>query len=326
MVDILHNDATESPIFLETRKSRSYIGLSFRRLLRKKLSVISLAIVSTMYLAGVFAPLVTPYGYDDQDYNVTNQRPSFSHPFGTDRLGRDMFTRIVFSLRTTIIITVTSLVAGSLFLGITLGLISGYFGKLADTVIMRVGEVTSAFPDIFLVLIIVATVKPTVNGWVRTFEDATGIDWIIRLGIVDYVVIAFALTVFSWFGLARLVRGQVLQVRENEYSEAARAIGASTPRILWMHVLPNVISPVIVSISAGLAAFAVAEVVLSWMGIGIQPPVPSLGIMIFEGSNLQVLRNDPHLTLFPVLTLTLLLFCFSLLGDGVNDAFNPRTR
>ena len=323
---ILQDETTKSPIFLETRKSRSYIGLSFRRLLRKKLAVISLAIVSTMYMAGVLAPLVTPYGYDDQDYSVANQRPSFSHPFGTDRLGRDMLTRIVFSLRTTVIITVTSLIAGSLFLGIALGLISGYFGKLADAVIMRVGEVTSAFPDIFLVLIIVATVKPTVNGWVRTFEDATGIDWIIRLGIVDYTVIAFALTVFSWFGLARLVRGQVLQVRENEYSEAARAIGASTTRILWMHVLPNVISPVIVSISAGLAAFAVAEVVLSWMGIGIQPPVPSLGIMIFEGSNLQVLRNDPHLTLFPVLTLTLLLFCFSLLGDGVNDAFNPRTR
>ena len=98
------------------------------------------------------------------------------------------------------------------------------------------------------------------------------------------------------------------------------------PRVLRVHVLPNVISPVIVSISAGLASFAVAEVILSWLGIGIQPPVPSLGIMIFEGSYLSVLRSTPHLTLFPVFTLTLLLFCFSLLGDGVNDAFNPRAR
>ena len=326
MVVILLSDTERDEVLRISRPSRSYMRLSFRRLLGKKLAIASLGIIILMYSAGLLAPLVTPYGYDDQDYSVANQGPSFAHPFGTDRLGRDMLTRIVYSLRTTVIITVTSLVAGSLFLGIVLGLISGYFGKLADAVIMRIGEVTSAFPDIFLVLIIVATVKPTVNEWVRTFEDATGIDWIIRLGLVDYTVIAFALTVFSWFGLARLVRGQVLQVRENEYSEAARAIGASTARVLWVHVLPNVISPVIVSISAGLASFAVAEVVLSWMGIGIQPPVPSLGIMIFEGSNLQVLRNDPHLTLFPVFTLTLLLFCFSLLGDGVNDAFNPRAR
>jgi len=326
VVVILLSDTERDEVLRISRPSRSYMRLSFRRLLGKKLAIASLGIIILMYSAGLLAPLVTPYGYDDQDYSVANQGPSFAHPFGTDRLGRDMLTRIVYSLRTTVIITVTSLVAGSLFLGIVLGLISGYFGKLADAVIMRIGEVTSAFPDIFLVLIIVATVKPTVNEWVRTFEDATGIDWIIRLGLVDYTVIAFALTVFSWFGLARLVRGQVLQVRENEYSEAARAIGASTARVLWVHVLPNVISPVIVSISAGLASFAVAEVVLSWMGIGIQPPVPSLGIMIFEGSNLQVLRNDPHLTLFPVFTLTLLLFCFSLLGDGVNDAFNPRAR
>ena len=326
MVVILLSDTEQDQVLQISRPSRSYMSLSFRRLLGKKLAIASLAIIILMYTAGLLAPLVTPYGYDAQDYSVANQGPSFSHPFGTDRLGRDMFTRIVYSLRTTVIITVTSLVAGSLFLGIVLGLIAGYFGKLADALIMRIGEVTSAFPDIFLVLIIVATVKPSVNDWVRTFEDATGIDWIIRLGLVDYTVIAFALTVFSWFGLARLVRGQVLQVRENEYSEAARAIGSSPARVLWVHILPNVISPVIVSISAGLASFAVAEVVLSWMGIGIQPPVPSLGIMIFEGSNLQVLRNDPHLTLFPVFTLTLLLFCFSLLGDGVNDAFNPRAR
>ena len=111
---------------------------------------------------------------------------------------------------------------------------------------MRVGEVTSSFPDIFLVLIIVATVKPRVITWVRGFEETSGIDWIVRLGVVDYMVISFALAIFSWFGMARLVRGQVLQVRENQYTEAARAIGASTPRILRVHVLPNVISPVIV--------------------------------------------------------------------------------
>ena len=191
---------------------------------------------------------------------------------------------------------------------------------------MRVGEVTSAFPEVFLLLIIVATLRPRIVTWVREFEDATGIDWIVELGIVDFAVVSFALAIFSWFGMARLVRGQVLQVRENQYSEAARAVGASTARILRVHVFPNIISPVIVSVSAGLAAFAGAELFLSFIGIGVQPPTPSLGRMIFENSSISVLRSDPHLLLFPVITVSMLLFSFNLLGDAVNDAFNPRTR
>ena len=308
------------------RPSRGYIQLSFRRLFRKKLSIICLAVIILMYGSGIFAPLVAPYGYNDQVLTKVKQGPSFSNPLGTDRLGRDMLTRVIYSLRTTVIITVISLVTGSLLLGISLGLLAGYFGRWLDAIIMRVGEVTASFPDIFLVLIIVATVKPRILTWVHTFEDTTGIDWIVRLGIVDYLVISLALAAFSWFGMARLVRGQVLQVRENQYVEASRALGSSTLRILAIHILPNVISPVIVSISAGLAGIATAEIVLSWLGIGIQPPTPSLGVMIFENGNLSVLRSDPHLTLVPSGVLVVLLFTFNLLGDGINDAFNPRAR
>lgn len=307
------------------QRGRSYWRISLRRLMRKKLGVACLAIILLMYGAGVLAPVVTPYGYNDQNFAVAKQGPSLSHPFGTDRLGRDILTRVIFGLRTTVIITITTLVTGSLALGITLGLIAGYFGRLIDTLIMRVGEVTSAFPEIFLVLIIIATVKPPVTEWVRGIEDTLGVD-IVRLGIVDYLVIALALSIFSWFGMARLVRGQVLQIRENQYIEAARAIGGSTPRILLSHVLPNVLPPVIVVVSAGLAAVAGSEVFLSFLGIGIQPPTPSLGLMIFENASISVLRTNPHLLLFPVGTLALLLLCFSLLGDAVNDAFNPRAR
>lgn len=305
---------------------RSYLALSVRRLRRKKLAMFFLGIILLMYGSGIFASVITPYGYNDQDLAAAKQGPSFHHPFGTDRLGRDLMTRVIFGLRTTVIITVTALLGGSLFLGIVLGLISGYFGKLADGIIMRVGEVTSAFPEVFLLLIIVATLRPRIVGWVRALEDATGIDWILKLGIVDFALVSFALAIFSWFGMARLVRGQVLQVRENQYSEAARAIGASTPRILRVHVLPNIISPVIVSVSAGLATFAGAELFLSFIGIGVQPPTPSLGRMIYENSSISVLRSDPHLLLIPVITISILLFSFNLLGDAVNDAFNPRTR
>lgn len=323
---MLPDDAQRLTLPEQSRRSRGYLSLSLRRLLRKKLSVACLVVIAIMYGSGVFAPLVAPYGYNDQDLSVAKQGPSLSHPLGTDRLGRDMLTRVMYGLRTTVIITVTSLVTGALALGITLGLIAGYFGRWADGVIMRVGEVTSSFPDIFLVLIIVATVKPRILQYVRDFEDASGIDWIVRLGIVDYLVISLALAVFSWFGMARLVRGQVLQARENQYVEASRAMGSSNRRILGVHLLPNIISPVIVSVSAGLGAIAGAEIVLSWLGIGIQPPTPSLGVMIFENGNISVLRSDPHLTLVPSAVLVLLLFTFSLLGDGVNDAFNPRAR
>ena len=156
-------------------------------------------------------------------------------------------------------------------------------------------------------------------------EDRVGFD-IVSLGVVDYLVLSLALAIFSWFGMARLVRGQVLQARENQYVEAARSIGASTPRILLRHLLPNVMSPVSVSVAAGLAAVAGSEVLISFLGIGIQPPTPSLGLMIFENGSISVLRSDPHLLLFPVLTLSLLLFTFNLLGDAVADAFNPRAR
>ncbi len=306
-------------------RGRSYLGLSLRRLLRKKTAVACLFVIVVMYGSGVLAPLVTPYDYNAQDLSITKQGPSLAHPFGTDRVGRDILTRIIYGLRTTVIVTLAAMLGGSLLLGITLGLMAGYFGKVIDGVIMRVGEVTSAFPDILLVLIIVATVKPRILTWVRGVEDTLGIE-IIRLGIVDYMVLSVALAAFSWFGMARLVRGQVLQAREFQYVEAARAIGLTTPRILLFHILPNVIGPIIVVVSAGLASFAGSEIFLSWIGIGIQPPTPSLGVMIFENGNISVLRTTPHLLLFPVATLAVLLFTFNLLGDSVNDAFNPRAR
>ena len=313
------------PALREGHTSPSYWAISIHRLLRKKIGVTCLVIIAIMYGSGILAPLVTPYDYNDQDLSITKQSPSLSHPFGTDRLGRDNLTRIIYGLRTTVIITVVTLVTGSLALGITLGLVPGYFGRFIDTLIMRVGEVASAFPEIFLVLIIVSTFKPPITRWVREVEDLVGFD-IVSLGVVDYLVLSLALAIFSWFGMARLVRGQVLQARENQYVEAARSIGASTPRILLRHLLPNVMSPVIVTVSAGLAAVAGSEVLISFLGIGIQPPTPSLGLMIFENGSISVLRSDPHLLLFPVLTLSLLLFTFNLLGDAVADAFNPRAR
>ena len=310
---------------LARRPGRNYLTISLRRLLSNRVGVVCLTIIILMYGGGLLAPVVTPYGYNEQNLEAAKQSPSFAHPFGTDRLGRDILTRVIYGLRTTVILTIVTLTTGTLALGITLGLVAGYFGRMTDTIIMRVGEITTSFPDIFLVLIIVLTVRPPMVEWLRGVENTVGVDFM-HLGIADYFALALGLALFSWFGMARLVRGQVLQAREEQYVDAARAAGCSTPRLLFRHVLPNVSGPIIVLVSAGLGAVAGAEVFLSFLGIGIQPPVPSLGLMIYENGSLSVLRTTPHLLMFPIATLAILLFTFSLLGDAVNDAFNPRTR
>ena len=313
-------------IFGDEAEGRSLWSQSMRRLLRKKVGMVCLVIIVIFYLSGILATWITPYEFTETDLTATKQGPSLSHPLGTDRLGRDMLTRIIFGLRTTVIITLASIVTGGLLLGVGLGLISGYFGKLVDSVIMRVGEICLAFPGLLLVILIAATIRPRVVGWVRSFEDFSGIDGIVRLGIADYLVIFAALLPFGWVGMARLVRGQVLYIKQNQYIESAQAVGASTRRVLLVHILPNIMSPVIVVVSMGMGAVVGAEIVLSWVGIGIQPPTPSLGIMIFNNGSIGVLRSDPHLLLFPVGVVTILIFSFNLLGDALNDAFNPRAR
>ena len=267
--------AENENVILEGRAGGTSLwSQSLRRLLRKKVGVVSLVIIVVFYTAGILAPWITPYGYNEFNFSEIQQGPSLSHPFGTDRAGRDQFTRVIYGLLTTVIITVASIMTGSLLMGVGLGLVSGYFGKLVDSVIMRVGDVFLAFPSMLLVILIAATVGDTVRDLVRDFEASTGIKGIVRLGIVDYVIVFGALSAFSWVGMARLVRGQVLSVKENQYMEAARAVGASTQRVLLTHVLPNVLSPVIVVVSMGMGTAAGAELFLSWVGVGIQLTCP----------------------------------------------------
>ncbi|MBI2853061.1 MAG: ABC transporter permease [Chloroflexi bacterium] len=297
-----------------------------QRFLRNKKGVITLSIILVMYGAGVFAPLVAPYGYDQQNLANTLKPPSWEHPFGTDRLGRDVLSRIIYGIRTTVIVTVAAMLAGGILLGIALGLIAGYFGRFVDGIIMRIGEIFLAFPDILLVILIAATLKPRVADWVRGIETSTGIQGIVRSGFVDYLVVFGALAVVSWVGMARVVRGQVLTMKENQFVMAARALGASHFRIISRHIFPNLLPPIIVLVSVGMGSIAGSEVVLSWLGLGVQPPVPSLGVMIFDNGDISILRTTPYLLLFPVATVAIIIFAFNLLGDALNDALNPKSR
>ena len=282
-------------------------------LLKKKVAVSVILVLIIVYIVGLFAPLIAPYSYSETDLMNTQSGPTLDHIFGTDRLGRDIFTRIIWGIQTTVIITIVGLVTGSLILGVSLGLVAGYFRGKADSIITRTGEVLAAFPDILLIIILAATLRPRIVDFARTIEDMSGINGIVSSGIVDFAVIGIALLPLSWFGMMRLVRGQVLSVGQREYVQAARIAGASNTRILFRHILPNVIGPIIVSASFGLGAVAGTEVFLSFLGLGVLPPHPSLGIMIADvtgrgASSVSVLKNHPEQILAPIAVVWILIF------------------
>jgi len=315
----------------EEARGRSPLRAALSRLVRKKLAMAALTVIVVLYLAGIFAPLIAPHDYSETNLLRTQEGPSAEYLLGTDRLGRDMLTRVLWGIQTTVIITLISIGTGSLVLGVTMGLMAGYFRGRLDAFIMRFGEVVAAFPDVLLIILLAATLRPRIIEWAWGIEDALGIGGLVSSGVVDYVVVGVALLPLSWFGMMRLVRGQALSLRESQFVDAARAIGSSTPRMLFVHLLPNTLGPIIVTATFGLGAVAGSEVFLSFLGLGVQPPHPSLGVMIADvtgrgGASVSVLRNHPEQLLAPIAVVWLLIFCWNLLGDALNDAFNPRTR
>ena len=297
-----------------------------RRLGHKRLAVVGLVVIVIIYLAGIFAPLVAPYGFADTDFTNTFAGPSLEHPLGTDRLGRDLLSRVMWSAQTTVIISAAAILTGGLALGVTLGLLAGYAGGRVDNLIMRVADTFFGLPEILMLLLITATVRPRVEDFFDKFDGWPVLGGLNEAGLPDYFLIFGVLSLFGWVGMARIVRSQVLSLRETDYVMAARAAGARTPRVLFHHLLPNVSNIVIVAVTFSLGAIAGTEIALTWLGIGIQPPHPSFGVMIFDGSGLTNLRAHPILMLVPAVVVAALLFSFNLLGDALNDVMNPHRR
>jgi ABC-type dipeptide/oligopeptide/nickel transport system permease subunit len=297
-----------------------------RRLARKRLAVVALAAIAIIYLAGILAPVVAPYGFDDTDFANTFAGPSLEHPFGTDRFGQDMLSRVMWSAQTTVIISVAVILTGGLALGVGLGLLAGYAGGRVDNVIMRVADAFFGLPDILLLLLITATVRPRVEGFFDNFDGWPLLGGLVEAGLPDYFLVFGALALFGWVGMARIVRSQVLSLRESDYVLAARAAGARMPRLLFRHLLPNVTNLVVVAVTFSLGTIAATEVALTWLGIGVGIDHPSFGRMIFDASGLTNLRAHPNLMLVPAAVLAALLFSFNLLGDALNDVLSPRRR
>ncbi|MDC0253016.1 ABC transporter permease [Chloroflexi bacterium] len=296
---------------------------------RKKLGVACAIIISTIYLVGIFAPFLAPYDYSETNLLKTQAGPDFENLLGTDRLGRDILSRVIWGIQTTVIVTITGLLTGSLILGLFLGLLAGFYKGIFDFVVMRVGELVSSFPDILLIILLAATLRPRITNLFYKIEDNLNISGLISSGIIDYLVIGLALLPLSWFGTMRLIRAQVFSIREIEYVQSARTSGAGTFRIITKHILPNVISPLIVTSTFGLGAVALSEVILSFFGLGVQPPRPSLGAMLSDvsgrgGASVSVLTNHPEQLLSPIIVIWVMIFCWNIIGDALTDILNPK--
>ncbi len=309
-------------------RGRSPTALALRKLLRKRIAVAALVVIAIFYAAGILAPWISPYDFAEQNLEATFQGPSLDHPFGTDRLGRDLLSRSLWSMQTTVIVTVATLFTGGIVLAVGLGLLAGYRGGTwVDTIIMRAGDVFFALPGLPMLILINAALGDRVDAWAKRIEEWTGIGGIRDSGAPDYFLIFGALSLFSWVGGARVIRSQVLALRETDYVTAARALGATDFGVITRHLLPNVSNLVIVSVSSGLGAIAGSEILLTWFGVGIQPPHPSFGVMIYDAStSIRAFSAHPYLIAVPASIVGTLILAFNLLGDAINDVFTPRAR
>jgi len=252
--------------------------------------------------------------------------PSWDHFFGTDRNGRDLFSRALFSARTTLVFSVLAFLFGNAFLGLGLGLLAGYKGGKVDALIMRIGDVILGIPGLLVLIVISASLREQWTEWWESVGAFIGTDFFIDQGIDHITLLFFALSFTGWVLTARFVRAQTLALRETEFILAAESIGAGTTRILIRHLFPSVLPWIIVGMSASLGAAAGAEVGLTFLGLGIQPPTSSFGAMIATAGGVTTFQLHPHMLLVPGVIIALLIYSFNLLGDAVNDVVNPRGR
>ncbi|MCL4862674.1 MAG: ABC transporter permease [Caldilineaceae bacterium] len=282
-----------------TRRHRTLWQDAARRFFRNRLAVAGLVVVIFFLFLAVFADLIAPFPYDKADFSKVRLLPMQdpAHPLGTDEVGRDYLSRLIFGARTSMTVGITiQLVA--VLIGVPLGGLSGYLGGKFDFFITRAIEIMTAFPGLIFSILII-----TLFG---------GGMW----------KVIFALSITSWIGIARLTRGQMLSLREKEYVEAARASGVTTRGILARHLVPNALSPILVAVSFGIPAAIFGEAGLSFLGIGINDPIPSWGKMV--GVAGAYARTSWHMAFFPTLAIALSMLGFSFVGDGLRDALDPK--
>ena len=267
------------------------------KIIQNRLALFGLCILILFIGIALFAIYLAPFDPSEQHLQEGLSGPSHQHLLGQDKLGRDILSRMIYGSRISLLVGI-SVVSISLIVGVLIGSMAGYFGGIVDEIIMRIVDIFLAFPGILLAIAITAVMGPSLRN------------------------VLIALCLMGWVGYARIIRGQILSVRELEYVQAAQANGASSIRILTFHILPNIMAPVIIEMTFGMAGAIIAEAGLSFLGLGVQPPTPSWGSMLAEGR--QFLLLAPHLTTFPGLAIMLTVLGLNFVGDGLRDAMDVR--
>jgi oligopeptide transport system permease protein len=306
------------------RKQRSLWGDALRRLLRNKGAVVGVFIIVFAVFVAIAAPLLAPHNPVVQTANNSVRQPAWvetgnqtttglsEHVLGTDNLGRDILSKLIYGARTSMLVGLIPTIF-AVAIGLMVGLISGFAGGAVDNSLMRFTDVVTSFPDLLFLITLQVALRDTEFG--RAWNGL--------------LLICVTLSILSWTGVARLVRGQVLSLKQKEFVEAARTVGVPTWRILLQHILPNSLAPVIVATSFAIPGFILGEAVLTFLGVGVRPSVDpnnqlptSWGVMLNEGySNLS---SGPYMLLFPVLCIAIVMLAFTFLGDGLRDALDPR--
>lgn len=306
---------------VDTEEQASLWGDAWARLKANRIAMTGLVIIALFLLTALIGPWLTPYDFLSQDLDAKNQAPSWAHWLGTDELGRDVMSRIIYGSRTALIVAlvVTTL---SVVIGAGLGAVAGFFGGRVDGTIMWVTDLFMSVPQILLVIVVSTSLKPPLARWLDSIYAAT-LNPIFRSTLwIDFALVFGGIALVMWPPYARLVRAQVLSIRQRPYVLAARALGLPTRRVIARYVIPNAVGPLIVAVSAGLGTAMTLESAFSFLGIGVQPPTPSWGLMIADG--LRSWQQFPHLLAAPAATLALITVAFSFVGDGLNDALNPK--
>ncbi len=320
-----------------TQKRVSLRQDALRRLTRNRAAVVGASIIILLILMAIFAPLIAVKPFEAQTLVDQNKVPgwlvsifpamepyakfSTEYPLGADYVGRDLFSRIVYGARVSLTVAFIGPLI-SLLIGVIYGSISGYFGGRVDDIMMRIVDILYAFPTLLFIILLMAFFRSTLSDiQPGTFAYAIGkLDE--SVGGLLFIFIGIGLT--AWQNMARLTRGQVLSAREKEFIEAAHTIGASNLRIMFRHILPNILGPLIVAETLAIPGYIATEAFLSFIGLGVNPPTPSWGSMISDGS--RAIRTYPNQAIFPALALAITMFAFNFLGDGLRDALDPRLR
>jgi peptide/nickel transport system permease protein len=281
------------------QKPRSAWRVTFRRLQRSKTAMFGMSIACLVFLVAALADVIAPYGYADMHPEDMLQAPGWKYLLGADQMGRDVLSRVIYGTRISIYVGVVSTIFGAL-MGIPLGIIAAYYGGFVDNLIMRLIDIWVAFPNFLLTLVITVILGPSVTN----------------------VVIALAISRVPT--QARVVRGTALSVKENDYVQAARAVGVQDQRVLLRHILPNCMAPVIVLGTLEVATAIIVEAALSFLGLGTQPPMPSWGWDL--RANVVFIEDNPWIAIFPGMAIFITVLAFNMFGDGLRDALDPRLK